>query len=457
MFALALGCDGPGGSVAPMGHVARIAGVSDAIVFQSSGGPADVAYDSHGTLSLSTAVRLAVANDPDLQAALARVRAAEADARQTRLLPNPVITVLARFPESSGKPVIEAELGVEIVSLLQMPGRISAADSRLRAASAEAASIVLDVVKDVQQTYAAVQSLDALMPVLEERRNLLMRLLALAKDRLDKGEGTLLDVTTLDTQRLELQVEISEKRLERRQQRLALARLVAQPSSEADWRVDPWQIAPRQAWDEKAWMAAALAHRPDIQAQRWELAALGDDYALTRFAPFDSTDAGAKSERDQGEKWTVGPSLTVPLPLFDWGQARRAKARALQVEARHKLTKLRRQAIEEVRSAVAAFNESADAEQLAREELIPAQERRRRQTDSAYQAGQIDITTLIIADQDLQASRAKLIELEQKTSMAFILLQRAAGGSGIAPHTTEGASATRPAARLVSPSIEGSL
>ena len=443
------GCANASGPATSVDKAARLAGVSDAIVFDARGGPADVPGDSPSTLSLREAIRLAVTNDPDLQAALARVRAAEADASQAGLLPNPIITLIARFPENSGKPVIEAELGFEIVSLLQRPGRVSAADDRLRSSSAEAVSTVLDVLKEVQETYVAVQSLDALMPVLEERRKLLLRLLTLAKDRLDKGEGTLLDVTTLDTQRLELQVEISEKRLERRQQRLALARLIGQPSSEAGWRVDPWQKLPPQILDEGAWTLAALAHRPDIESQRWELAALGVDYRLTRFAPFDTADVGVKSERDQD--WTVGPSITLPVPLFDWGQARRAKAHALQVEARHKLTKLQRQVIEQVRRAFIGFVESADAVELARDELVPAQERRRSQTEAAYKAGQIDITTLIIADQDLQASRAKLIELEQKTSTALILLQRAVGGSGAVPPLSADPATTRPTTSRISP------
>jgi len=43
-----------------------------------------------GTLTPEAAVRLALAHDPRIQAALANVRVAEADANQARLLPNPI-------------------------------------------------------------------------------------------------------------------------------------------------------------------------------------------------------------------------------------------------------------------------------------------------------------------------------------------------------------------------------
>ena len=99
---------------------------------------------------LDDAVERAMRHDPGLQAALARVRAALAEADQARLLPNPVLSVALRFPEAgAGKPVIEAGLAADLLSVLQQPGRIKAADHRLRAASAEALTTALDLLFEV--------------------------------------------------------------------------------------------------------------------------------------------------------------------------------------------------------------------------------------------------------------------------------------------------------------------
>jgi outer membrane protein TolC len=95
------------------------------------------------------------------------------------------------------------------------------------------------------------------------------------------------------------------------------------------------------------------------------------------------------------------------------------------------LTKVRRQIVEEVRKAYETFSQSLDTAALARNQLLPAQELRRSQTESAYRTGQTDITALILAEQDLQASRTKLIELSGRTATAFIRLQRAVGGAGV--------------------------
>src|SRR6185369_17237816 len=142
-----------------------------------------------------------------------------------RLLPNPVLNLIFKFPTGGGKPNIEAELAADFIAVIQIPRRASAADQRLRAACAESLTIALDLVVEVQERYAAVQALEELMPFLDERGRLLGKLHQLAKDRLDAGEGIRSDVTTLESQRVELDVEVAEKQEELGDERLRLARL----------------------------------------------------------------------------------------------------------------------------------------------------------------------------------------------------------------------------------------
>lgn len=430
----------------------RRAGVADAIDFRVHSAPINETHTFSRELMLTEAVHRALQTDPNVQAAFARFRVAEAEALQSRLLPNPIVSIGARFPENSGKPVIEAELGLELLALLQRPGRISAADHRLRSTAADVVSTVLDAIAEVEDNYASVQSLDAQMPVLNEQRDLVARLHALAEDRLRNGEGTRLDVTTLDSQLISVEVDLAEKRLSRRQERLRLARLLGEPSGEANWKLSAWS-EPAQIGSEIACIRAALEHRPEVSSQRWELAALGAETRLARFSPFEPAEIGAKAERDVGEPWAIGPALSIPLPLFDWGQARCAKATALQSEAEHKLTKISRTVIEEVRSAHAAYLESMSTLELAQKQLVPAEERRRNETEAAFLAGLTDIAALILAEQDLQASRIKLIELQHISSAAAVKLRRAVGGSGVAAILANPPSSTQPASVTTSSAV----
>src|SRR6187402_801631 len=70
--------------------IARTLSIPDAVVFRAMGDPLDASCDSPSTLTLADAVRRAVSTSAELQAALARVRVAQAESEIAGLLPNPV-------------------------------------------------------------------------------------------------------------------------------------------------------------------------------------------------------------------------------------------------------------------------------------------------------------------------------------------------------------------------------
>jgi outer membrane protein TolC len=426
---LAAGCSTP---PAPNteSSIAEAAGLAAAIEFRTEGGPLDEPDEPAGALTLSEAVRLSVATDPGLQAALARVRIALADAGQARLLPNPVLSLAFRFPEGSGKPVVEASLAQDIISILRIPRESSAADNRLRQAAADAVTVALDTVAEAQERYAAIQGLDELMPVLRKRQELVEKLLSQERAKLGVGEGTRQDVATLDTQRVELEVEIADRERERRDERLRLARLIGRPSAAAEWALDPWSPPERTSAPEAEWVDVALARRPEVQSAGWKLAALGDEVALARLLPFEGTSVGVAAERD--ETWTVGPSIDAPIPFFDMGEKRVERVMAERVEARQELVQAKRRVVEDVRRAYESLGRNEANLDRVRRELIPLQEQRRSLAEAGFRAGQSDITALFVAEQDLQASLAKAVELERETSISLIRLQRAVGGAGVA-------------------------
>jgi outer membrane protein, heavy metal efflux system len=439
-LALLAGCQMPRTDVPA--EAARATGIANGIAFQPQNEPIDLPEPAaDGVLTLDDAVRRALAHDARIQVALAAVRVAEADSRQERLLPNPILNFSWRLPEGGGTAVFEATLTGDLIAILQKPDRISAADNRLRAACAGAIVAVLDVLSEVRESYAITQSTESQLGVMEERRQIVQRLLDLANARLKAGEGIRLDVITLEAQRSALSVETAQRRLELRQQRLTLARLIGEPSSPADWAIGKWEAPPAVRAAEVAWLRSALINRPEIRAQLWELAAYRDEVALTTLAALEGSDAGVHTER--ADLWETGPDITVPLPIFDWGQAKRAKAEAQRLEARHQLTQLQRQVVEEVRRAYAAYAESCATLKQATGELMPLQQKRREQAELAYRSGEADLTTLLLAEEELEDARAKLVELQEKAAVALVKLERAVGGAGIAA-TVEAAASTQP-------------
>jgi outer membrane protein TolC len=423
------GCQSPPPAADPTDAISAALDTGDAIAFHSEGGPIDEPFETTETLTLGEAMRRAVTTDPSIQAGLARVRIALADADQARLWPNPVLNLALRWPESGGSPIVEASLAQDLIAILMVPRKSSAADNRLRQSAVDAMTVALDVASELQERYATVQALDELVPVLQQRRELLNRLVELAQSRLNVGEGRRQDVTVLEAQRVALDVEIAVTEQERRDERLRLARLIGEPSSSATWTLDPWSPPLRVDAPESAWVEAALQNRPEVQSVAWQLAALGDDLALTRLLPFEGGSAGVNAEDDDG--WSVGPELSTPLPVFDMGRARRARVTAEQIEARHELTRTKRVVVEDVRRAYEALDRTNANLRRVRDELIPLQEQRLSAAEVTFRAER-DITGLILAEQDLRDAQARAVDLERQMTIAQVRLQRAVGGTGVA-------------------------
>jgi len=427
IIALVIGC-----ATAPPGHdtarqIQSASGLATAIAFHSDALPLNAPAKAGDTLTLSKAIEQALRQSAELQIALAEVRVAQADAHQSRLLPNPVLDIALRFPEGGGSTIVETSVSADLVKILQMPRRISTSDSALRAASAQAVTIALDAIAKTQSGYYTVHALRSEVELITQRTSHLAELLAIAQRRLKAGEITQLDVTTLKAEEAVAAIDLRDRKLQLNLEELALAHQLGQPEGTTDWNLTtPLPTAPVTG-DRVDNITRALRTRPEIQAERWQLASLEDHRALARLAWLEGAAGGLDAERDSN--WSLGPSVDVPLPLFDWGQAQRAKARAQAIAARHRLTKTLRKVVQEVRQAQTSQVRLGVIVKQAREELVPLQTERVRLTRAVYEAGQTDITPMRLAELDLLEARRKLLQLGLRIALASTQLERAMGGS----------------------------
>lgn len=428
-------------------------GVEHAISFRETAYDVRDAAGISGELTPAEAVRRALINDPRIHAALARVRMAEADANQSRLLPNPILSVDIRMPAQSGiNTAVEATLTEDIIALLQKPWQISAADKRLRESASDALTVVLDVVTEVQVAYATAEGIDAQINWAQQRQDLLQRVLSIAQQRLNAGDTTRLDVVTVNAQIVQARLDLADLQLQRTEQYLLLAKLTGRPRAALDFTLAPLEApAARPAADENAWIDAALMHRPEIASRVWELRALGDDLTTTSLAPLLGGDLGAHVEHDP--LWRVGPTFASPLPIFDWGQAGRAKVLAQRAAARDQLAQQQMDIIQEVRLAYATYRQTAATLSDAQRQLLPLQQQQLEQAQLGYQAGNTDLTTLLLAQTDYQIAAARLVDFQQRAMIAQARLERAAGGAALAASLYRPATqpATAPAASLPAP------
>jgi outer membrane protein TolC len=396
-----------------------------AVVFRTEGA-VDLGTPAEA-LTLADALRRAVETSSELLEALARVRAAEAEAELAGLFPNPILDLALRFPEGGGRLDVEGSLGADLLAILERPRRSRAAGHRLEAAAADALSTALDVVAETRGLYARVQALEELVPLLGARADVLERLRGVAEARLELGLGTRHEVSAIDAERLEAALELSERRRELASARISLAARIGEPSGSASWTLDAWQGPPRLVAGESAWIETALRARPELLAIEWELRARGEEVELAGLGSWEGLGVGLDGESEDGEH-SIGPLVSAPLRAFDRGAARGRRAAALEAETRHRLTTARRAVIEEVRTSLAALRGAQEDLERVVGELLPLAERRRSEVEESFRAGFDDATAVLLAEQALQEAHALRIGLEREVSDGLLRLERAVGG-----------------------------
>jgi len=405
-------------------------GVAASIEFRTAGEPDD-AGAAAARLTLADALRDALLHDPRLQQSLARWHRAHAAAAESRILPNPLLSIGVGFAESLSDSKVTVGLTREIAGYLQRPHKAGAADARARTAAEEAFVVALDVVAQTRETYLAAQSADARRPSIEKRMELLTRQRDLHAQALKEGEGLKSDLTALEAERAAIDVELADLDADRTRARIDLARLVGRPSDPGAWSLDAWPALPSAVTSARPWIDGALGRRPEVRAIGWELAALGEERALVETWPWEGASAGLEAEYDEG--LTLGPVAEIPIRLFDPSAPRTAGIDAADAELRHRAVEVRRQVIRDVRQALADEAAARRALDLLDRVLLPLLENRRAEVDAARRLGEAEIAILVLADRELQDARSRRVELEQRVLDARIRLERAAGGPGDAP------------------------
>ncbi|MCC7399124.1 MAG: TolC family protein [Planctomycetes bacterium] len=430
--------------------IAAATGIDADVHFATAGTPRGerVAVDANAAadptrLELATALRRAVTNDASLRAALARVHVARAEAAMARTLPNPVLTFVTRW--GNGQPEIEASLAGSLLALLQRPQRARAADAALAAAAAEALGAALDVAAEVATAYADAQAADRLLAPLAQRAAGFARLGEIAASRQRLGEGANSDVTAFAARRIEAEIELEAARQHSRDARLRLAACLGEPASAAAWVLDDWTPPTLPRLAAAHWQQAALTHRPELLTIAWRLAALGDERALARTARWLDAEVGIDAQRNPD--LALGPSLSLPLPVFDRGRAGDDRAAAMIAALEHEHDATARRIVEQVRRAAQACAGHRDNLQRVRDQLLPLQQQRRQLAEAAFRLGHGDATTLLLAEQDLAAAEVQAIELERELSLAGITLRRALGGAAAANDAAASPSPASPTAR----------
>jgi outer membrane protein TolC len=322
-------------------------------------------------LSADDAVQVALLNNRGLQAAFAELGIAEAEWVQAGRLPNPGFSFSrARVHEGLE---IERSLHLSIGRLLAIPLLRDAAARQFARSQGAAANAVLTLAAETRKAYfhavAAQESAryaQQVMATAEAGAELARRMAEAGNfNRLQRArEQAFYAEAALNLARAEQARRGTRERLIRH-----LGLWGEQLRFELPERLPDLPASPRQLDDIES---LAIAQRLDVQGARLLIEEAERGVAAARANRFTSSlEVGLESATDPGEPSHRGWEIAIELPLFDWGDARVAKAQALHRRAAQRAREVAVNARSEVREAYGAYRSAHDIARHQLEEVVP--------------------------------------------------------------------------------------
>lgn len=372
------------------------------------------------------AIALALSRPAYTQAGDARVAIAQSAVEQSRLLSNPTLEwEQDKTDTARGKNI---ESSVRLTQTFDISGRLGlhqrAAENRLTAAQQEQADARLKALQQVRQQFAETLRLERLQ---DEQANWLARIEAAHKlvgHLTAAGEASGYDRRRLEREAKAARARLSATQAELAHARVLLAALVGQPVDGLSGELIP---LPPPALET---LGAGIGQHPALTGLEAQAAAYAHERKASQrqWLPELTIGVGSKRVRESGSTDNgVMLSLSLPLPVFDHGQAsaRRAQAEESALRAERELLLAHKQA-----SLEGAWRQTMQLRQAAIDFQTQAGAPSRELSaiaEAAYRSGETGILELLDAYRSELDDQATALELALRARLARIELDTLTG------------------------------
>ncbi len=399
----------------------------------------------------------AVADNQNLQAAVARVDEARAAARISRSRFFPELSLdplLMRERTSANQPTpipipppftlssahlntfsVPFDLSYEVDLWGRVRRSFEAARAQAEAGASDYQNVLLTLTADVAVNYFLVRSLDSEIDTLRRTVELRRESVRILNDRFETGAISEIELARAKTELTIAEADLADTTLQRAETLNGLALLCGKPAGSFEIAGRPVTAPPPLV--PAGLPSSLLERRPDIASAERKLVARNAQVGVAAAGYFPvlrlTGQAGylsAKADKlfsDDSRVWSVGPNVT--MPLFTGG---RTAAEVKQAEAAYQ------EALAEYRQTVlTAFKEVEDslAQVVLRSEQAVAQgnavalaERVAKLVNARYEAGAISHLEVADAQRQLLQQQRGEAELAGQRFAASIRLIKALGG-----------------------------
>jgi cobalt-zinc-cadmium efflux system outer membrane protein len=387
-----------------------------------------------GELDEAAAVKIALLNNRVVRERYERVGVARAELVQAGLLRNPVLSGNAKFFDSGTE--VELTLAGSFIELFYRPLRKRIAAAELESTRAEVTRDLVALVYDVRRALASVRAAERLVAA---RRTSLAAASAshdLMRGLHEAGNVTDPRLTAEELGEARARVDLAAAEAALVEAREPLQVLLGLWGSATTWRVaGALSDSVGDGLDLERVESRAISRSLDLAAHRAEIEAAAQAAGLARWEGlFPALEAGVAAKREGSDgSWGLGPDLEVVVPLFDQGQARRAKEVAILREriAHHVSLAV------EIRSAARTYRDRVaslrDRARYLKDTYLPLRTKLLRETLANYNAMQVGAFEVLLAKQQELDAQREYVETLHLAWNARLDLEELLAGSYRAP------------------------
>ena len=379
-------------------------------------------------LTADAAVQVALLNNRNLQATYEELGIAQADLVETGLLRNPIFTFERRLPGQA----LEADLLKEFIDILLLPLRKRIAAAQFEAAKLRVGHEILKTAAEVRAAFYEHQGDQQLVDLRKTVAEATERSAETALRMNQAGNLRNLDLATEQASHAQAKIELAKTQSEAVQTREKLNKLMGAFGTQTNWTVAPRLSGlPGSEVSTAQLESRAIQQRLDLAAARQQFIAEARARGIARAeAILQGAEFGGHYEHEiEGSVYSIGPSVNVPIPIFNQGQPASARASAKMRQAEQRYLALAADIRSDVRAARDKMLLSRRQVEYFKSTALPTRTRVTEESQLEYNAMQIGPFQLLQAKQEEVKTGAESVEALRDYWVARAELEKAVGGS----------------------------
>jgi outer membrane protein TolC len=328
-------------------------------------------------LSVDDAVQVALFNNKGLQASFYELGISEADLVQAGRLPNPRFAML--YAKNGGEYKIEQALTFNIFSLVTMPKAKEIEGRRFEQTQRQTILEVLRLANETRKAYYVAVAADQGERYMQQVMTAAESSAELARRMKQAGNWSALDQAREQGFYADAALGYARAKQSRINAYEQLTKLMGLWGQQTQFKL-PERLPdlPGTAEEQGNIEQMAMEQRMDLQTMKLQTEALAKQLGLTKTTRFINVlefGPARVLEGRRSESYKNGFEIAFELPIFDWGDARVARAEAIYMQAVNQVAETAINARSEVREGYTRYRSSYDIAKHYRDEIVPIRKR----------------------------------------------------------------------------------